>query len=128
MKEAVSNRSDAFKTTYQQKFKEIVDKEPDDYYPDAWLVFVYQARPAGEDGLAFLNSGRLHCATAAVVTEGQSIKATTALEQVRSLGGASRITRRTIDNGELLGFLHRRPSLLGALLGLLLRSSTSSPS
>ena len=100
VKEAVSNKSDAFKATYQQKFKEIVDKEPDDYYPDAWLVFVYQARPAGEDGLAFLNSGRLHCATAAVVTEGQSIKATTALEQVRSLGGASRITRRTIDNGE----------------------------
>ena len=63
-------------------------------------MFVYQARPAGEDGLAFLNSGRLHCATAAVVTEGQSIKATTALEQVHSLGGASRITRRTIENGE----------------------------
>jgi hypothetical protein len=30
VKEAVSNRSDAFKATYQQKFKEIVDKEPDD--------------------------------------------------------------------------------------------------
>ena len=57
-------------------------------------------RPAGENGLAFLNYGRLHCATSAVATEGYSIEATTAFEQVRSLGGASRITRRTIDNSE----------------------------
>jgi hypothetical protein len=100
VKEAISNKSDAFKATYLHKLQEILDKEPDDFYPDAWLVFVLQARPAGENGLAFLNSGRLHCATAAVATEGQSIKANTALEQVRSLGGASKSTRRTINNGE----------------------------
>ena len=100
MKEAISNKSDAFKATYLHKLQEILDKEPDDLYPDAWLVFVLQARPAGENGLAILNSGRLHCATAAVATEGQSIKANTALEQVRSLGGASKSTRRTINNGE----------------------------
>ena len=59
VKEALSNRSDAFKATYQQKLQEILDKESDDFYPDAWLVFVFQGRPAGENGLAFLNYGRL---------------------------------------------------------------------
>ena len=35
--EALSNRLDAFKATYQQKLQEILDKESDDFYPDAWL-------------------------------------------------------------------------------------------